>query len=151
VNRRVALAQRRTRRARVVGSDRGAVALEFAVGALALLLGIYIGGAAYLAGQAGAVASRAADQAARAATLASNPTQAAAEATSIASTTLSRGRCQTDPAAITVDTSRMRPGGLITVTSHCRVRLLLGPTRTFTASSDQVVDRYRGGFGPGRP
>jgi hypothetical protein len=111
-----------------------------------LLVGLYIGAAAYQAGQASAVASRAADQAARAATLAGSPAQASEDATSIGITTLSRGRCQTGPVAITLDTSRMRAGGLVTVTSRCRVRLLLGPTRTYTAVSDQVLDRYRGGF-----
>ena len=131
--------------------ERGTVAVEVAVLAPALvtllLLVVYAGRVTHANGEV----QRAATQAARAATL----RQTAAAATSAARATATSGLRDAgfvcSDLTTVVDTSRFTAGGTVAVTVRCTADMrdvtLLGVPgrRTFTATSTQVIDRYRGG------
>ena len=131
--------------------ERGTVAVEVAVLAPALvallLLVVYAGRVTHANGEV----QRAATQAARAASL----RQTAAAATSAAQATAANGLRDSgfvcSDLATSVDTSRFAAGGSVAVTVRCTADMrdvtLLGVPgrRTFTATSSQVIDRYRGG------
>ena len=88
---------------------------------------------------------------ARAASLRQQPSSARADAVAAVHASLA-GHATTCPRpAVTVDTAGLRPGGQVAVQVTCRARLsdlaLLGVpgTKTFSARSVEVVDRWRGG------
>ncbi|GAA4731696.1 TadE/TadG family type IV pilus assembly protein [Phytohabitans rumicis] len=127
--------------------DRGAVAVEFAIGLPMLVLaGLLIAGSIVMArtnldvNTAAAAAARAASQSRDAAT-------ARAAANDAAQSNLA-GRCTT--LSVQVDTSGFRRGGLVTVTVECiaAVRRLTGlglpGTMAFTATAASPVDVFRG-------
>jgi Flp pilus assembly protein TadG len=103
----------------------------------------------------------AAQQAARAASLARTPAAASAQATQVAQAALAGQPVSCNPAVITPDTSNFVPGGEVTVTVTCTVRLSdlsllhVPGTETITATFTAPVDVYRGnalGFrNPGAP
>ena len=132
-------------------SGRGSVAVETAVVAPALvllmLLVVYAGRISHL----DASVQRAASEASRAATLAGTPEAAAEAAADAASANLGTSSTPCSDLVIDVDTVDFRPGGSVTATIRCNTSMsdvaLLGVpgTRTFTASSTEVIDRFRGG------
>lgn len=142
-----------TRQGRGVG-DRGTIAVEVAVLAPAfiflLLLVIYAGRVS----AAETDITRAASAASRAASLRQHPTDAAREAQTTAAANLAASGVPCDDLRTDVDTGDFTPGGTVTVTVTCRASMadlaLLGipGTRTFTATSVEVVDRYRSNTTP---
>jgi Flp pilus assembly protein TadG len=88
---------------------------------------------------------------ARAASLRQQPSSARADAVAAVQASLA-GHATTCPRpAVAVDTTGLQPGGQVAVQVTCRTRLsdlaLLGVpgSRTFSARSVEVVDRWRGG------
>lgn len=138
-------------KARPFTGDRGSVAVETAVVAPALvllmLLVVYAGRISHL----DASVQPAASEASRAATLAGTPEAAEQAADDAARANLGTTSTPCSDLAIEVDTTDFRPGGSVTATIRCGASMsdvaLLGVpgTRTFTASSTEVIDRYRGG------
>jgi len=132
-------------------ADRGSVAVETAVVAPALvvlmLLVVYAGRISHL----DASVQRAASEASRAATLAGTPQAAEEAAADAARDNLGTTSTPCSNLAIEVDTTDFRPGGSVTATIRCGASMsdvaLLGVpgSRTFTASSTEVIDRFRGG------
>jgi Flp pilus assembly protein TadG len=137
-----------TRRRRAVG-DLGSVAVELAVLAPAfiflLLLVIYAGRVS----AAETDVTRAASSAARAASLRQHPTDATRDAQTTAAENLAASGVPCAELTTDVDTGDFAPGGTVTVTVTCHASMtdlsLLGVpgTRTFTATSIEVIDRYR--------
>ena len=131
--------------------ERGSVAVEVAVLAPALvalmLLIVFAGRVSH----ADAQVQRATSEAARAASLRQSPEAASEAAQSVAASNLEASGFICQDLATTVDTERFAPGGWVTVTVRCVASMgdvtLLGVPgeRTFTASSTEVIDRYRGG------
>lgn len=131
--------------------DCGSVAVETAVVAPALvvlmLLVVYAGRVSHL----DASVQRAASEASRAATLAGTPESATQAATDAAWANLERTSTPCADLTIEIDTTDFRPGGSVTATVRCGASMtdvaLLGipGSRTFTASSTEVIDRFRGG------
>lgn len=142
-----------TRPRRGVG-DRGTVAVELAVLAPAfvflLLLVIYAGRVS--AGETDI--TRAASAAARAASLRQHPTDATRDAQTTAAANLAASGVPCTDLTTDVDTGDFMPGGTVTVTVTCQASMadlaLLGlpGTRTFTATSVEVIDRYRSSTTP---
>jgi len=132
-------------------NDRGSVAVETAVVAPALvffmLLVVYAGRISHL----DASVQRAASEASRAATLAGTPEAAHQTATDAARANLERTSTPCADLKIEIDTTDFRPGGSVTATIRCSTSMtdvaLLGVpgSRTFIASSTEVIDRFRGG------
>lgn len=133
--------------------ERGSVAVEVAVLAPALvalmLLVVFAGRVAHAEGQV----QRASSEAARAASLRQSPDAAVEAARSTASSNLEASGFICRDLLTDVDTTRLVPGGSVTVTVRCVAAMddvtLLGVPgeRTFVSRSVVVVDRYRGGDG----
>lgn len=131
--------------------DRGSVAVETAVIAPALvllmLLVVYAGRVSHI----DASVQRAASEASRAATLEGSPEAAEEAADDAARANLESTSSPCSDLAIDVDTTDFQPGGSVTATIRCTASMsdvaLLGVpgTRTFTAASTEVIDRFRGG------
>lgn len=131
--------------------DRGSVAVETAVVAPALvvllLLVVYAGRISHL----DATVQRAASEASRAATLEGSPEAAEQAAIEAARANLSSASTPCADLIVDVDTTDFRPGGSVTATIRCEASMsdvaLLGVpgTRTFSASSTEIIDRFRGG------
>lgn len=129
----------------------GSVAVEMAVIAPALvallLLVVFAGRVA----QADGDVRRASAAAARAASLRQDPAGAEEAARDAAAANVAASRVACGALDTAVDTSRFAAGGTVTVTVRCTASLadvsLLGlpGSRTFTARSVAVVDRFRGG------
>ena len=142
-----------TRHATSCGRDRGSVTLELAIvtpGVLILL------GLAIVAGRitaAGAAVEQASAAAAREASLARNPSDARAAATRVATTSLSDRNLRCAGVQVTVDTTGFATdvGSPAQVEARvtCTVALAalavpgLPGSRTLTASTTSVLDRYR--------
>ncbi len=131
--------------------EAGSVAVEVAVIAPALVALLLLVVFAGRVSQADGDVRRAASVAARAASLRQEPAgaeDAAREAAAANLRTSGIGCASLDTA---IDTSRFTAGGTVAVTLRCTASMadvsLLGVpgSRTFTARSVQVVDRYRGG------
>ena len=88
---------------------------------------------------------------ARAASLRQQPTTARADAVAAVTASLAGHSSTCASPAVVVDTSALRPGGRVEVRVSCTAKLsdlaLLGVpgSRTFTATSVEVVDLWRGG------
>jgi Flp pilus assembly protein TadG len=142
-----------TRRATSCRRDRGSVTLELAIltpGVLILL------GLAIVAGRitvAGAAVEQASAAAAREASLARNPTDARAAATRGATTSLSERNLRCAGVQVTVDITGFATDvgspAQVEATVTCTVALAalavpgLPGSRTLTASTTSVLDRYR--------
>lgn len=134
-----------------LAGGRGSVAVETAVVAPALvllmLLVVYAGRISHL----DASVQRAASEASRAATLAGTPEAAEQAAADAARANLETTSIPCADLRIEVDTADFRPGGSVTATIRCGASMsdvaLLGVpgSRTFTATSTEVIDRFRGG------
>lgn len=129
---------------------RGSAAVETAVVAPALvllmLLVVYAGRISHL----DASVQRAASEASRAATLAGTPEAGEQAAADAARANLETTSIPCADLTIEVDTTDFRPGGSVTATIRCGASMsdvaLLGVpgSRTFTATSTEVIDRFRG-------
>lgn len=132
-------------------SERGSISVEVAVIAPAfiflMLLVVFAGKVSEAEGNV----ERAAAEGARAASLRQAPGQAVADAQAAVSANLAKAGVPCTDLTTTVDTSRFEPGGTVTVSVHCQASMadvtLLGVpgTRTFTATSIEVIDTYRSG------
>jgi Flp pilus assembly protein TadG len=132
----------------------GSVTVEAALVAPALLvlmlLIVYAGRAA----SADADIATAAARAARAASQAADPAGADTAARHTATVNLATAGIVCTSVHVATDSSRLQPGGTVTVTVGCQVSnadltLLTVPgARWSTATSTQPVDTYRGGGGP---
>ena len=130
--------------------DCGSISVEVAVIAPALiamlLMIVFAGRVAELDG----TVQRAAGQAARAASLRQHPSDAVSDAARTARQNLAAAGAACEALDIEVNTEDFRPAGSVTVTVVCGVamsdvaRIGLPGRRTFTATSVEVVDAYRG-------
>lgn len=131
--------------------ERGSVAVEVAVLAPALVALLLLVVFAGRVSQADGDVRRAASEAARAASLRQAPGDAVEAAETTATANLDQRGVPCRQLRTAVDTSRFTPGGSVAVTVRCTTSMrdvsLLGVpgTRTFTARSVEVIDRYRGG------
>ncbi|WP_083749450.1 hypothetical protein [Frankia sp. CcI49] len=118
--------------------------VEFVVGWTCLLVALAVLAVAFTLPHARATVRHAARESARAAALALlQDAYDTADAT--ARRLLAGGVCEEDLVFVSVDLSNYGPGGTVTVTIDCRVNLLLGAPRFVTATSEEIIDRYRGG------
>lgn len=131
--------------------EQGSVAVEVAVIAPALVALLLLVVFAGRVSQADGDVRRAASAAARAASLRQDPTGASDAARETAAANLRASGVACASLDTVVDTSRFAAGGTVAVTVRCTASMadvsLLGVpgSRTFTARSVEVVDRYRGG------
>jgi len=133
--------------------ERGSVAVETAVIAPALvallLLVVFAGRVSHL----DSAVQRAAAEGARAASLHDDPLVADEASSAAVAANLAANAVPCAHLEVSTGTSDLRPGGSISVTVRCvadmtDVALLGVPgSRTFVATSHQVVDRFRGGLG----
>ena len=125
--------------------DTGSMAVELALLTVPLVMILLLVAALGRFSDARTQVTEAARDAAREASTYLTASQADSQADQIAHSELT-GICAN--AAITTDTSQLRPGGQVTVTVACRVPLgdlvllHLPGTRTISASSVAVVDTY---------
>lgn len=136
-------------RARIIGRDsraRGSSSLEFVISIGLWGCALAVLASAWQITTADTDVADAAGQAARAATL----TAARADAVQVASATararLSAGTCEPETIRVQVDVSQFQPGGTVHVTVSCRTDPPIGPRRTLSSTSEEIVDRYRGGL-----
>lgn len=130
-------------------SERGSISVEVAVIAPAfvflMLLVVYAGKISEADGNV----ERAAAEGARAASLRQNPAAAVDDARSVVEANLAAAGVPCSQLDTSVDTSTFEPGGTVTVTVRCDASMadvtLLGVpgTRSFTATSTEVIDTYR--------
>jgi len=130
-------------------SERGSVSVEVAVIAPAfvflLLLVVFAGKVSEADGNV----ERAAAEGARAASLRQNPGDAIDDAEAVVAENLVAAGVPCTHLDTVVDTSAFEPGGTVTVTVRCEASMadvtLLGVpgTRSFTATSTEVIDTYR--------
>lgn len=130
-------------------SERGSISVEVAVIAPAfvflMLLVVYAGKVSEADGNV----ERAAAEGARAASLRQNPAAAIDDARAVVEANLAAAGVPCARLDTSVDTSTFEPGGTVTVTVRCDASMadvtLLGVpgTRSFTATSTEVIDTYR--------
>jgi Flp pilus assembly protein TadG len=130
-------------------SERGSISVEVAVIAPAfvflMLLVVYAGKVSEADGNV----ERAAAEGARAASLRQNPAAAIDDARAVVEANLAAAGVPCSQLDTSVDTSTFEPGGTVTVTVRCDAPMadvtLLGVpgTRSFTATSTEVIDTYR--------
>ena len=130
-------------------SERGSVSVEVAVIAPAfvflLLLVVFAGKVSEADGNV----ERAAAEGARAASLRQNPGDAIDDAEAVVAENLVAAGVPCTHLDTVVDTSAFEPGGTVTVTVRCEASMadvtLLGVpgTRSFSATSTEVIDTYR--------
>jgi Flp pilus assembly protein TadG len=131
--------------------DHGSVTAELVLLTPVFVLLLLLVAFAGRVGRAQTSVRHAADQAARAASLRQTPGQAAADARAVAVAELNDSSVSCVSPQVVVDTSELRPGGVVRVTVRCTADLhdlgLLGVPghRSFSASSIEVVDRRRAG------
>ena len=131
--------------------QRGSAALELVlVTPLLLVLLMFIVGLGRLASSRGEVDGAARD-AARAASIARTPAAAVEEARAAAAATLADRSVTCGQLDVAVDTSDFRPGGSVSVTVACNVRLSdltgtgFGSSRVLHGEAIAVIDTYRSG------
>jgi len=130
-------------------SERGSISVEVAVIAPAfvflMLLVVYAGKVSEADGNV----ERAAAEGARAASLRQNPAAAIDDARAVVEANLAAAGVPCLQLDTSVDTSMFEPGGTVTITVRCDASMadvtLLGVpgTRSFTATSTEVIDTYR--------
>lgn len=130
-------------------SERGSISVEVAVIAPAfvflMLLVVYAGKVSEADGNV----ERAAAEGARAASLRQSPAAATDDARAAVEANLAAAVVPCSQLDTSVDTSMFEPGGTVTVTVRCDASMadvtLLGVpgTRSFTATSTEVIDTYR--------
>lgn len=130
-------------------SERGSISVEVAVIAPAfvflMLLVVYAGKVSEADGNV----ERAAAEGARAASLRQNPAAASDDARAVVEANLAAAGVPCSQLDTSVDTSMFEPGGTVTITVRCDASMadvtLLGVpgTRSFTATSTEVIDTYR--------
>ena len=130
-------------------SERGSISVEVAVIAPAfvflMLLVVYAGKVSEADGNV----ERAAAEGARAASLRQNPAAAIDDARAVVEANLAAAGVPCSQLDTSVDTSVFEPGGTVTITVRCDASMadvtLLGVpgTRSFTATSTEVIDTYR--------
>lgn len=130
-------------------SERGSISVEVAVIAPAfvflMLLVVYAGKVSEADGNV----ERAAAEGARAASLRQNPAAAIDDARAAVEANLAAAGVPCSQLDTSVDTSMFEPGGTVTITVRCDASMadvtLLGVpgTRSFTATSTEVIDTYR--------
>ena len=130
-------------------SERGSISVEVAVIAPAfvflMLLVVYAGKVSEADGNV----ERAAAEGARAASLRQNPAAAIDDARAAVEANLAAAGVPCSQLDTSVDTTTFEPGGTVTVTVRCDASMadvtLLGVpgTRSFTATSTEVIDTYR--------
>lgn len=130
-------------------SERGSISVEVAVIAPAfvflMLLVVYAGKVSEADGNV----ERAAAEGARAASLRQNPAAAIDDARAVVEANLAAAGVPCSQLDTSVDTSMFEPGGTVTITVRCDASMadvtLLGVpgTRSFTATSTEVIDTYR--------
>lgn len=131
--------------------ERGSAAVEMAIIAPALIILLLVVVFAGRVAQANAEVRRAAGEGARAASLAQQPAAADAAARNAVEANLSARGVSCVELHVEVDTSRIAPGGEVSVSVRCVTTMsdlaLIGVPgqRTFEARSTEVIDRYRGG------
>jgi Flp pilus assembly protein TadG len=137
--------------------ERGSAAAELVLVTPLLILFLLFAVAAGRLVQGRLDVDSAAQQAARAASEARTPQAAAAQAQQVAQAALAGQPVSCDPAVITPDLGDFVPGGEVTVTVTCTVRLSdlsllhVPGSETITATFTSPVDTYRGdvvGLGP---
>ena len=130
-------------------SERGSISVEIAVIAPAfvflMLLVVYAGKVSEADGNV----ERAAAEGARAASLRQNPAAAIDDARAVVEANLAAAGVPCSQLDTSVDTSGFEPAGTVTITVRCDASMadvtLLGVpgTRSFTATSTEVIDTYR--------
>ena len=131
-------------------SERGSVSVEVAVIAPAFIFLMLLVVFAGKVSEADGNVERAAAEGARAASLRQAPGSAVADAEEAVAANLANAGVPCTNLTTNVDTSNFEPGGTVTVTVDCEASMadvtLLGVpgTRTFTATSVEVIDTYRG-------
>ena len=137
--------------------ERGSAAAELVLVTPLLILFLLFAVAAGRLVQGKLDVDSAAQQAARAASEARTPQAAGAQAQQVAQAALAGQPVSCDPAVITPDLGDFVPGGEVTVTVTCTVRLSdlsllhIPGSETITATFTSPVDTYRGdviGLGP---
>ena len=130
--------------------ERGSAAAELVLVTPLLILLLLLAVAAGRLVQGKLDVDSAAQQAARAASLARTPQAAGAQAQQVAQAALAGQSVSCDPAVITPDLGDFVPGGEVTVTVTCTVRLSdlsllhIPGSETITATFTSPVDTYRG-------
>lgn len=130
-------------------SERGSVSVEVAVIAPAFVFLMLLVVFAGKVSEADGNVERAAAEGARAASLRQNPVAASEDAEAAVEANLAHAGVPCTDLATSVDTSDFEPGGTVTVSVTCTASMadvaLLGVpgTRTFTATSVEVIDTYR--------
>jgi len=130
-------------------SERGSVSVEVAVIAPAFVFLMLLVVFAGKVSEADGNVERAAAEGARAASLRQNPGAAVDDAEAAVEANLSYAGVPCAELTTSVDTSNFEPGGTVTVSVSCTASMadvaLLGVpgTRTFTATSVEVIDTYR--------
>jgi Flp pilus assembly protein TadG len=127
-------------------SERGSVAVETAIIAPALVALLLLVVFAGRVSQAEAEVRRAASEGARAASLEYFEDAAVTAATDRVTANLQDNGVVCAELTTDVDTSQLAPGGSVSVIADMADVALLGVpgTRTFVATSIEVIDRYRG-------
>jgi Flp pilus assembly protein TadG len=130
--------------------ERGSAAAELVLVTPLLILLLLLAVAAGRLVQGKLDVDSAAQQAARAASEARTPQAASAQATQVAQAALAGQSVSCDPAVITADTGDFVPGGEVTVTVTCTVRLSdlsllhVPGSETITSTFTSPIDTYRG-------
>ena len=130
-------------------SERGSVSVEVAVIAPAFIFLMLLVVFAGKISEADGNVERAAAEGARAASLRQDPGVAIADAEAAVEANLAHAGVPCTDLTIGVDTSNFEPGGTVAVAVTCQASMadvtLLGVpgTRTFTATSVEVIDTYR--------
>ena len=131
-------------------NERGSVSVEAAVIAPAFIFLMLLVVFAGKVSEADGNVERAAAEGARAASLRQDPGSAIADAEAAVAANLASAGVPCTDLTTNVDTSNFEPGGTVTVTVTCQASMadvtLLGVpgSRTFTATSVEVIDTYRG-------
>ena len=140
----------RTHASRPQSRERGSAAAELVLVTPLLILFLLFAVAAGRLVQGKLDVDSAAQQAARAASLARTPQAASAQAQQVAQAALAGQSVSCDPAVITPDLGDFVPGGEVTVTVTCTVRLSdlsllhIPGSETITSTFTSPVDTYRG-------
>ena len=127
-------------------AERGSSALELCLAFGGWALGLAILAFAYQIQTGTDDVADAAAQAARAAAMTATSRDAQQVARSTALSRLRVGTCEPATVVVHTDVSGFQAGGTVEVAVSCRTDPPLGPNRTLTYTSEEAIDRYRGGL-----